>query len=118
MLLIEICGGRVWRMAWLKNPRTGFCFVWYKLGPYLHGERIAREVKVSPGVFVDFGVETRYYKRAIEVLGGKWHQDILAEQKRRALLRSFGWQVLYIEARLLWQNPQLVKQKVERFLSS
>lgn len=114
---VELFGGRVWRVGWLRNPRTGFCFVYYNIGPFLKREFIEREVRVGPGVFVDFGAKTRYYKKAIEILGWQWHQDVLAEQSRHDYLTSMGWEVIYIEARQLWRDPESVKRKVSHFLS-
>lgn len=109
-------GGNYKIVRQLRDPRTGFCFV-YKtnLGTILSRELVQREVRVG-AMYMDFAVTTNYYKRGIEIDGRAYHRDILKEQKRDAYVLQYGYELLHIEAIELTLKPQFVQRNVLNFL--
>ena len=107
--LIELFGGWVIKVTWLRNWHNGHCFTpLYYVGPYFKRHGIVRELRVGSGEytkFVDFATKDENRKKAIEVLSEKWHRDILAEERRRRELKALGWDVLYLQTLEIKHSP-------------
>lgn len=110
--LIELMGGIVFRINFIKHPKTGFplAYVYYR-GPLFRQEKVHREVRIGKH-WVDFGNDIG---RGIEVDGSLWHSDILKDQAKQAYYHDRGWHVMRIRARDLWRKPDVVKERVNRF---
>jgi very-short-patch-repair endonuclease len=114
---IEIHGGECKKVEWLKDPRTHFPLVWHtSMGKILKREYIQREVRVG-SKFVDFGTQTPYYKKAIEIDGYWNHRDILKEMERDKYLASRGWQVLHVSAGSVFRSAMRTQQRTLEFLA-
>lgn len=113
--LIEIMGGRYFRIKWLRLYKTGFSFaIVYSLGKYLGDEKFMREVRCGR-YFIDFGNDIRM---GIEVDGKKWHRDVVAEFERDSYFYQNGWRVKRIQAVRLWNEPSRVQAELLNFLYS
>lgn len=114
MTFVEIMGGKVLRIKWLKHWRTGFPFavvLWR--GWLLWREGVKREVYAS-GYYCDFASNIQ---RAIEIDGNEYHKDYIADSQRDWHLKQAGWIVLRIPAWRLYNQPDLVRSEVRKFLT-
>jgi very-short-patch-repair endonuclease len=111
--LIEIMGGKVFRISWLKHPKTKHKFALViSIGKPLKTEKFKREVRIGK-YFVDFGNDVCW---AIEVDGKNFHRDVVAEFDRDSYIYSRGWRMWHIDAARLWNQPDIVQREVLRFL--
>lgn len=116
--LIRIMGGRYITLSWITDPRTDFPLtIVLTLGTILKREMIRREVRVG-AMYIDFGVETRWYRKGIEVDGRLFHMDIVKEQERDEYVRQYGWNLLHINAGEIYREPDRVQQKILKFLAT
>lgn len=114
--LIRILGGSYITVTWFKDLRTGFPLtIITDLGTVLKRELIEREVRVG-AMFIDFGVETAYYRRGLEV-DGRFYHNVVQDQIRDEYLAQYGWQILHIPAADIYRTPAFVQRKVVKFLS-
>jgi very-short-patch-repair endonuclease len=113
---IKIMGGRLLTLRHVASADNGFPLTFVaSMGRILKRERVRREVRVGK-YFVDFGVDTPYYKKAIEIDGKDYHTDIVFEQQRDDYLADWGWEVLHVPAWRLYKNPRQVRRRVRKFL--
>ncbi len=84
---IELLGGRVYRVHWLKHPRTGFCFAYVRtLGRWLESEGFKREVRYGL-YWVDLANDL---DRIIEIDGRRWHStDVVADYEREVWIEQY-----------------------------
>lgn len=128
--LIEIMGGKIVTINWLRHPNTDFplAFVW-SLGRALSSQHFNREVR-SGKYYIDFGNDILW---GIEVDGKNWHRDIVREYDRGEYLTGFcnkqcprhcnkhgnlGWRIKHIPAVRLWAEPAVVQVDLLRFLNT
>lgn len=114
---VRVMRGHVLTVPFMRSRRTGFCLAFVWRGKILKRELVHREVRAGRYV-VDFGVVTPFGKKAIEIDGEPFHQDVLREQERDDYLRARGWEVLHIKGRRLWREPRRVGGDVLKFLKS
>jgi len=113
---VRVMGGRVlFSTSLLRDYRTGFPLTIMSLGPVLKAELVQREVRVG-AMYIDFGVETPWYCKGIEVDGSSFHGDVVRERERDEYCARYGWQLLHIPAADLWHYPNHVHDRVIRFL--
>lgn len=118
MQLLRIMGGTAITIDLFRDPRTKFPFTFVlSMGPVFKAELIQREVRIGK-YYADFAVSTPYYKKAIECDGRQWHLDVVHEQERDEYFAEYGFSVLHIPASDLYHYPNLVHERVLRFLSS
>lgn len=121
--LIELMGGRVFKVKWLRQPRTGFCLaIVLNMGKLFNKERVRREVGYGR-YWVDFANDLN---RIIEVDGNAYHMDVVADFDREIAIKEMcrklpnpaarEARILRIKADELWRNPNKVQQKVLGFL--
>jgi len=111
--LIEIMGGKYWKIEWLKHPRTKFRFaIVLSLGKFLRDEKFGREVRVGK-YYIDFGNDVLM---GIEVDGAEYHRDVVAAFDRDSYLYQRNWRVMHIMAVRLWNEPAVVQREVLKFL--
>lgn len=114
---IELFGGKVWRSQHIFSRSTKFPMaVIYKKPNFFKSENLKREVRIGK-YYVDFGVRTPYYKRAIEIDGQPYHMDVVAEQDRDIYTYARGWKTLRIRAYRLYNDSSKVQDEVIRFLT-
>ena len=113
---IEIMGGRVYTIGFLKHPKTKFPRAIIFMGSYLNSEFIEREFRVG-AMYIDFAFVTPWYKKGIEIDGKNFHRDIVREQNRDDYLASYGWSIMHIVAEDLYRQPAKVRARVEKFLA-
>lgn len=114
---IRMMGGKAIVIDHLKHPKTKFPLtVITTMGRTLKREFVQREVRVG-AMYVDFAFVTQYDKKAIEIDGRDFHDDIIKEQNRDDYLRARGWRVYHIRADSLYRDPSLVQRKVIDFLA-
>lgn len=109
--LIELMGGKIWRVGWPRRNGFGLAFV-VNRGKLFRQEKVRREVFVGGRYFVDFCNDVG---RVIEV-DGKQH-DIVSDFDRDAYLYSRGFQVLRIPAIDLYNNSAKTQRRVIAFLT-
>lgn len=117
---IEIMGGIVLTLPFIKSIKTGFPLTFVLSMGKLRRERVHREVRIGR-YFADMCVITPFYRRVIEIDGQASHSkrmDIVYDQNRDDYLRSRGFAVMRIPARRLWREPKKVRKDVLRFLRS
>lgn len=113
MQFIRVMGGRVITFENVRSPRTGFPLaIVVSMGPVLRGENVSREVRAGK-YFLDFANDLR---RAIEIDGRAFHTDIVREQERDEYLAYYGWLVLHIDARMVFQKPAKVRRTAKSWL--
>lgn len=109
---IRLMGGKAIVIDHVKNPFTKFPLTFVtSMGDELEREYVQREVRVG-AMYIDFGVQTPYYKKGIEIDGKNFHRDIIAEQRRDKYVRDFGWDLLHIQADVLRREPKRVHDLV------
>lgn len=114
---VQLMGGRVLCVPFIKNPYTHFSLCWImSLGKYLARENIRREVRAG-AMFIDFGAVTPYYKKGIEIDGRNFHRDVLKERERDLYVADYGWQLLHVQADVLWREPSKVQRAVLAWLA-
>lgn len=113
---VRIFGGRFHTTNLIKDRRTGFPLTIITSLGVLERELVKREVRVGK-YFVDFGAITPYYRRAIEIDGKNFHQDIVHEQERDEYCGSFGWALFHIQAATVFREPSLVQREVLKWLA-
>lgn len=114
---IRVMGGRVILVDHVRHPDTGFSLaVITSMGKTLRREFVQREMRVG-AMYVDFAFVTQYSKKAVEIDGKDWHRDVVREQQRDDYLRSYGWNVLHIQAADIYSKPKFVRDKTITFLS-
>lgn len=113
----RVMGGKAITIDHIKHPQTGFPLtIITSMGKTLRREFVQREVRVG-AMYVDFGFETRYSKKAIEIDGDAFHRDIVREQERDEYCRERGWKLLHIQAADIYREPDLVQRRVMKFLA-
>lgn len=113
---IQIMGGKVLVINRLRHPRSNFPMAFVlSLGTILKRENVAREVRAGK-CFIDFGADTKYYKKGIEIDGRNWHMDVVKEIERDEYVAQFGWRLLHIQAADLYRNSAIVQRRVIDFL--
>lgn len=121
--LIELMGGKVFRVRWLRQQRTGFCFaIVLNMGRIFNKEKVRREVGYGR-YWVDFANDLN---RIIEVDGDAYHMDVVADFDRELFIKEYckrtpnpaarEARILRIKASELYRNPNNVQQKVLGFL--
>lgn len=114
MRFVELMGGRVVRVKWLRDPHTKFPLaVVVRYGRLFRNERVRREVGCGR-YWIDFGNDI---KRGIEIDGHPYHQDVVSEFDREVFLREHGWRLLRIGVSEMYRNPNLVQRQVLKFLA-
>lgn len=114
---IRIFGGKFITFSHIKNPFTKFPLTFItSLGVILERENIQREVRAG-AMYVDFGQTTKYGNKGIEIDGKNFHRDIIKELKRDEYLKNYGWQLLHIQAEIIYREPKLVQNAVIKFLA-
>lgn len=121
MKLIELMGGKVLRIKFLKDINTGFPMAFVIRNSKLFRlEKIKREVGYGP-YWVDFANDIN---RIIEVDGSHWHMDVVSDMEREIYIKGlcerskFDARILRIRADELWRDPNRVQMKVLQFLAS
>lgn len=110
---IEIMGGRVFRLKYVRHPRTKFPIAYIaSMGKVLRDEKFKREVRVGK-YFLDFGNDVFC---AIEIDGRNWHMDVVAEFERDSYIYQRGWRIKHIDAIKLWNQPDQVQREILKFL--
>lgn len=111
---VELMGGHIYRLRFIKHPRTGFPLtVYWRMGKVLGHEKFKREVRIGK-YFVDFGNDIGW---VIEVDGKQWHMDILADLAREGYIMERGFEHwLRVPAHRLWREPSRVQRDVLKFL--
>ena len=112
--LIEIMGGKITRLEWLKHHQTKFCFaiVW-SLGNAFKAENFEREKRVGK-YFLDFGNDILW---GVEVDGKAYHRDVVKQFDRDSYMYQRGWRVMHINAIRLWNEPAKVQSELLKFLN-
>lgn len=112
--------GRAWQVKWIKHSRTGFPLTFLWRGRLLKNELVDREVWADDRrrYCLDFATPRASYRKAVEIDGMNWHQDIVREQQRDEALNAMGWQVLHVPARKVFREPRIVYMDVLKFLKS
>lgn len=93
----------------------------------LHADEACREyawasdyVGAVPGRKFELDVACPAYRVGIEVDGWLWHgkrkQDFLRDREKDYCLMLEGWQVLRLQAGLLYKEPQEAVERARRFL--
>jgi very-short-patch-repair endonuclease len=114
---VELMGGRTFTFRHIKSTKNSFPLTFIlSLGKILDRENVQREVRAG-AMYIDFGVDSNYYKKGIECDGAKFHRDIVKEQRRDEYLYGRGWDILHIEASTIYRDPTKVQRKVLEFLS-
>lgn len=115
--LIRILGGRVLVIPWLRGGSNRFPLAMVvSMGKIFRSEGVHREMRVG-SKFIDFGVVTKYYRKAVECDGTRYH-DILKDQERDEYLKARGFSVLHIKATRIYREPKKVRRMVIDFLES
>lgn len=94
----------------------------------LHAEESAKHyawvgdfVGAVPGRKFELDVASPRYRIGIEVDGWLWHgkrkQDFLRDREKDYLLSIEGWQVLRLQAGLIYKEPGLALERVQRFMA-
>lgn len=113
MRLVELMGGKVFRIKHVRHYRTKFPLAFiYKQAPVFKAEQIHREYRVGK-YFIDYANDIG---RGVEVQGADYHRDVVKEFDRESYLYQRGWRILYIEATELYRQPDKVQQRVLAFL--
>lgn len=117
--LIELMGGHVLRLKFIKRPSNGFCFaIVLNMGKLFNMERVKREVGYGR-YWVDFANDLN---RIIEVDGNPYHMDVVADFDREVAIKElcargkFEARFLRIRADELYRNPNDTQRKVLAFL--
>jgi hypothetical protein len=114
MRLLEIMGGRVWRINAIKDFHTGFPLtVVLSRGKLFRKEHVRREVRIGK-YYADFANDVG---RVIEVDGHAFHQNEIKEGERNDYLRDRGYRVKHIKAADIYRNPVTVREIVTEFLT-
>lgn len=119
MRLIQLMGGKVLTVKFLKDPRTHFPLaIVINRGKLFRREKVRREVGFGP-YWVDFANDLN---RIIEVDGSPYHMDVVADFDREVYIKDVCWKrkmearFLRIRADELYRNPDRVQQNVVGFL--
>lgn len=119
MRLIELMGGKVLRVNFIKEPRNKFPMtIVLNRGHLFRREKIKREVGYG-SYWVDFANDIN---RIIEVDGSEYHMDVVADFDREVAIkelcrrRKMDARILRIRPFEMYQNPNLIQQKVLGFL--
>lgn len=111
--LIRLMKGRAITIDLIRNPRTDFPLtIVTNIGRWFGQENMRREVRIGK-YWTDFGNDLQ---RAIEVDGDQWHKDIVKEQVRDDYIEKFGWRILHIKAGDIFDEPDMVRARVIKFL--
>lgn len=110
---LRIMGCSVIPLPFSKQRSTGKPGVLVIMRGVMRREHMEREVLVG-GYCIDFGNDIR---RGIEVDGEHWHKDVVKEQERDDHLAKYGWIILHIPERRLYQEPGRVIRDVAEFLT-
>lgn len=78
--------------------------------------RLLRSERFRRSVVDDMGVLANDLRWAISVQGKDYEMDVVKAYEKDERLEAAGWRLMYINARELWQNPDLARQNVMRFL--
>lgn len=115
---VRLMGGKAITIDAIRYPdKNNFPLtIIYKRGKFLARNFMRREVRVG-GFFVDFAFVDAYSKKAVEIDGSDYHQDVVREAERDEYLNERGWHVLHISAMDLYRQPGRVQQKVLAYLS-
>lgn len=114
---LRIMDARVITADIMRSPRTGFPLtIVLSMGKVLKAENVQREVRAGAR-FIDFGVVSPYGNRGLEIDGAAYHRNVLHEQERDEYCARFGWTLLHIPAEELYRTPNLVHDRVIRFLA-
>ena len=114
---IELMGGKALTFKYIKSTKNRFPLTFIlSLGKVLDRENVQREVRAG-AMYIDFGVETPYYKLGIEIDGKNFHRDIVREIKRDEYCAEYGWKLLHIQADILYRQPYVVQQNVMQWLN-
>ena len=110
---IELFGGKMWTLKYLKSIKTGFPLTFiYKKPKLFKAEKVKREVRAG-SKYIDFANDIG---RGIEIQGYEYHRDVVKEFERELFLYQRGWKILYIEASSLYGDSADVQRRVLRFL--
>lgn len=111
---IELMGGKVYRIKWLKHPRNGFPLaVFWRYGKILGHEKFKREVRIGR-YFVDFCNDVGWI---VEIDGASYHMNVVADLEREGYIYERGFEHwLRIPAHRLWRDPNRVQRDTLRFL--
>lgn len=117
--LIRIMGGKYMTISWIRDPQGQHypLTIVLTLGTILKREMIQREVRVG-AMYIDFAVETPWYRKGIEVDGRLFHMDVVKEQERDEYVSQYGWRLLHINAGEIYREPDRVQQKILNFLAT
>lgn len=127
--LIEIMGGKVIRIKFIKHHETGFKLAFVlSMGKILKAQKFEREVKAGK-CWIDFGNDIQW---GIEVDGKQWHRNVVKEFERAEYLSGFcdrkcqkkcqkhlnvGWRIKHIDAVRLYNEPAKVQAELLKFLN-
>jgi very-short-patch-repair endonuclease len=120
MRLVELMGGRVLRLKFLRDRRTHFPLALVIRQPKLFKrERVRREVGYG-SYWVDFANDLN---RIIEVDGSAYHMDVVADFDREVAIKEicrrhkYDARFLRIRGDELYRDPNVVQRKVLEFLA-
>src|SRR5260221_12599663 len=103
---VRIMRGHVLVVPFIQSWRTGFPLAVIWRGKILRRELVRHQVRAG-SKFIDFAVETPFYKRGIELVSKRWHGDVVAEQERDDYLKAHGWEIRYITSKHLAEPKRL-----------
>lgn len=120
---IELMGGRVYRLSWLRDPATRFpaAIVWSR-GKILRHAKMKREVRYGR-YYVDFANDIHW---VIEIDGSPYHQDVVEEFDREVYVRDFirkvtrgsqDLRLLRIRAPRIWNDRNGLQNEIISFLN-
>jgi len=112
----RILHGHTLTIPFIRSIKTGFPLTFIWRGKLLKRELMQREVRAGK-CFIDYAVVTPYYKRGIELIGKRWHGDVIAEQERHDYLVAQGWQLMYLTHKQLADSRRTYVETL-RFLKS
>lgn len=106
-------GGRVITFPFIKAHGTGFHLaIVLTVGKLLRHEHVGREIRVGK-YYIDFGNDIC---RGIEIDGKDFHMDIVKETERDTYCKRYGWRLLHIQAIDIYQKPDVIYRRVQKFL--
>ncbi|HVA10607.1 MAG TPA: hypothetical protein VNG32_00375 [Candidatus Dormibacteraeota bacterium] len=112
--LIRIMGGKVITADIFRDHHTNFPITLVlSMGPVFKTELVKREVRAG-AMWIDFGNDI---KRGIEVDSATFHGDVTRQYERDEYCAQYGWQLLHVPVADIYHTPNIVHDRILKFLS-
>lgn len=120
---IELMGGKVWRLGFIRLGNGWPLTIILSSGKILRAAKMKREVRYGR-YYVDFANDIHW---VIEIDGGPWHQDVVAEMDREIYIRDLirrstknrqDLRLLRVPAPRIWNDKTRLQNQVISFLNT